>query len=123
MPNQTQTFTTLVNASLTTTLTATVYTAAGVDGNNIARLFALNTDSVARLVTLTLVRKGGTVSDAFHEDITGSAGISVPAGSMIDLLSDAELQRSLAEIEMYPGDTIVGGAAANSVVTLVAAGS
>lgn len=123
MADQTQTFTTLVNAALTTTLTATVYTASGADGNNIARLFALNTDSAARTVTLTLVRKGGTSTDAFHEDITGPNGISVPAGCLIDLLSDAELQRALAEIEMYPGDTLVGGASANSVVTLVAAGS
>lgn len=121
MSTQFQSFTTLSAAQLTTTLTATVYTSAGTDGNNIARLFAYNTDSVDRTVTLTLVRKGGTATDAYAEPIC--AAQVVKAGGLVDLLSDPEIQSALSELQMYPGDTIVGGASANSVVTLVIAGS
>lgn len=121
MATQPQTFTTLYQGQLTATLTTAVYTSAGTDGNNIARLFAYNTDASDHTVTLTLERKGGTTTDAYAEPIC--AALNVPAGKLADLLSDPGIQTALNELQMYPGDVIVGGASVGAQVTLVIAGN
>jgi hypothetical protein len=108
---------TLYNAVLTTS-NATLFTSSSGDG--IKQILAINGTGSAATVTLTLVRKGGTTTDAYAEVIANA--VSIPANSVTELLS-LRLGSEYGELTMHSGDYLYGEAGTGSAITLIAYGN
>jgi hypothetical protein len=111
---------TFSNAQLGNSLSA-IWTADATYGNAVKGILAINADSSDHTVTLTLVRKGGTASDAYA--VVLADAYTVPANQVTNLLANQRLLSALDELQCGPGDYLYGEASAASEVTLLVYGS
>jgi hypothetical protein len=120
---ETATFTALYNNTPATS-GAAIYTA--TQGTAIHQILGINTTGSAATITLTLVRKGGTTSDAYATQITGTGSapvaFSVPAGDAVEFLAGESLQSEYGEIVLEAGDEIYGSQGTSSAITLIMIG-
>ena len=85
-------------------------------GAGIRQILAVNSDSSAHTVTLTLVRKGGSATDAYAVVI--AQAVSVPANGVAELL-DPRLHSALDEMQCFAGDSLYGLASSSDITVLV----
>ena len=111
------TYSTLYNTTPSTS-TATLYTA--TNGNGVKGIYALNTTGTAATITLNLIRKGGTSTDAYAVNI--AAAVSVAANSTTSLLPSEGLSSEYGELTMEAGDTLSGLQGTSSAITLLVIG-
>jgi hypothetical protein len=100
------------------TSNATLYTASApavVKG-----IYAINGTGAAATITLNLVRKGGTSSDAYAVNI--AAAVSVAANSTAALLPSEHLYSALNGLQLETGDTLQGLQGTSSSITLLIIG-
>jgi len=109
---------TLYNAAPTTS-NSTLYTSAAGDG--LHQALAINGTGSAATITLTLVRKGGTLTDAYAVPI--AAAVSVAANSCLELLYSEGLHSEYGELLMETGDTLQGLQGTGSAITLLVFGT
>jgi hypothetical protein len=110
-------FSTLYNSVLTTS-NATLYTSSA--GNAVHQILAQNGTGSAATVTLTLVRKGGTTTDAYAVPIANA--LSIPANDTTELLSQ-RLGSEYNELLLHTGDYLYGEAGTGSAITLIVYGN
>ena len=109
---------TLYNAAPTTS-NATLYTS--TSGNEVRGAYAINGTGSAATITLNLVRKGGTSTDAYAVNI--AAAVSVAANSTTSLLPSEHLYSELSELQLEAGDTLQGSQGTSSAITLLIIGA
>jgi hypothetical protein len=110
-------YSTLYNASPTTS-NATLYTSTSGDG--IHSLLAVNGTGSAATISVTLVRKGGSPTDAYAVPI--ASALSIPANSTTELLNQ-RLGSEYGELIMHSGDYLSGEQGTSSAITLIAYGN
>jgi len=109
-------YSTLYNGTPTTSNT-TLYTSSS--GNGAKQVLAVNGTGSAATITLTLVRKSGSPTDAYAVPI--AAAVSVPANDITELLSQ-RLGSEYNELIMHSGDYLYGEQGTSSAITLIAYG-
>jgi hypothetical protein len=115
---ETSTYPILSNSVLTTS-NATIFTSS--DGDGVRSILALNETGSAATVTLTLVRKGGSPTDAYATPL--AVALSVPANSATQLIASENLASEYSELLMETGDYLYGEAGTGSAITLLVIGS
>ena len=117
MPENTN-YPTLLNSVLTTS-NATLFTSS--DGDGIRSILAINGTGSAATVSVTLVRKGGSPTDAYATVL--ASALSVPANSATQLIASEQLQSEYGELLLETGDYLYGEAGSGSAITLLVIGS
>jgi hypothetical protein len=100
------------------TSNATLFTSSA--GNVLKQIILTNTTGTAAVVTLYLVRKGGTTSS--NTTITLASALSVPANGIYELL-ELRLGSEYSELQFMTGDMLQGSQGTGSAISVLAYGN
>ena len=100
--------------SAPSTSAGTVFTSQ--TGAQVRQILAVNSDSAAHTVTLTLVHKGGSASDAYSAPF--AQAVSVPANGVAELI-DPALHSAHGYMLMNAGDFLYGETSNSDVSLLI----